>query len=56
MNMSLLEDDVVGKIYRADNIDVLRTLPSESVDPDLYRSSLQHRKSPGAHPTQDGAL
>ena len=32
MNMSLLEDDVVGKIYRADNIDVLRTLPSESVD------------------------
>jgi hypothetical protein len=32
MNMSLLEDDVVGTIYRADNIDVLRTLPSESVD------------------------
>jgi len=32
MNMSLLEDDVVGKIYCADNIDVLRTLPSESVD------------------------
>jgi site-specific DNA-methyltransferase (adenine-specific) len=32
MNMSLLEDDVVGKIYRADNIDVLRTLQSESVD------------------------
>jgi len=32
MNVSLLEDDVVGKIYLADNIDVLRTLPSESVD------------------------
>ena len=32
MNVSLLEDDVVGKIYCADNIDVLRTLPSESVD------------------------
>jgi len=32
MNVSLLEDDVVGTIYLADNIDVLRTLPSESVD------------------------
>jgi hypothetical protein len=32
MNTNLLEDDVVGKIYLADNIDVLRTLPSESVD------------------------
>jgi DNA modification methylase len=32
MNTNLLEDDVVGKIYLADNFDVLRTLPSESVD------------------------
>ena len=32
MNTNLLEDDVVGTIYLADNIDVLRTLPSESVD------------------------
>jgi site-specific DNA-methyltransferase (adenine-specific) len=32
MNTNLLGDDVVGTIYLADNIDVLRTLQSESVD------------------------
>ncbi len=43
----------MNQIYFGDNLEILRSLPSASVELDLYRPAVQHRQGAGAHPAQD---